>query len=400
MRLSRANLCAFLVCLLSIIGSGCANEAVHSMHELEPFFSHKTPPLNVDEVPLEDEGVQEDESPALFAETPQIALFEKHSSGDVVRVLGIESEGSVCCVSSKPGRVDCFIRGPWSNVLHMSVENGVYSDWDNLGGWITGDIECVSRKEDFVDILSTDSANHIMVKQYTGGEWSKWQKGADIVMETPSCVVRTSEVVECVVLHINARLYNLISIKGTFSLKLLDLGGSIRKRPTYGSFDEKSTTYFAVNSGNKLQGRTLTVVVTKPVWGPWFDLELWTRERPSVTSWPGKQMHLFALDMRNEIMHKTFNGEWSAWLNLGGKFESAPECVSTGPSTVYCFAIGRDMFLYGNTLDGWEWSGWNRFSIDTRFFDKPSCVILTDSKISCYLISTGRKVVELIHAIS
>ena len=242
MRLARANLCAFLVCLLSIIGSGCANEAVHSMHELEPFFSHKTPPWNADEVPLEDEGVQEDESPALFAEAPQIALFEKHSSGDVVRVLGIESEGSVCCVSSKPGRVDCFIRGPWSNVLHMSVENGVYSDWDNLGGWITGDIDCVSRKEDFVDILSTDSANHIMVKQYTDGEWSEWQKGTDIVMETPSCVVRTSEVVECVVLHINARLYRILSTKGTFSLKIQDLGSFVLKRPTYGSSDEKSTT--------------------------------------------------------------------------------------------------------------------------------------------------------------
>ena len=392
MRLTRVNLYMSLACLLAVIRSGCGNKVLYAMHELEPFFSDKSLVVNEDEV-------QEEEEPAALAETPQIAVFDKHSNGDVVRVLGIDSKGSVCCVSSKPGRVDCFIRGPWSNVLHMSAENGEYSDWDNLGGWITGDIECVSRKEDFVDILSTDSTNHIMVKQYTSGEWSAWQKGTDTVMEQPSCVSRSPIMVECVVRSTNTHVYHISSTNGAFSLKLGDLGYSFRKRPIYGSFDENSTTFFAVHTNNQLKSRTLQTV-PKPVWGNWVDLGLWTRESPSVTSWPGNRMDLFALDMRNEIMHKTFNGEWSAWFSLGGEFETAPECLSTGPSTIYCFAIRRDLFLYGNTLDGWEWSGWKRFALDMRFFDKPSCVILTDNKICCYLITTGRKVVELIHTIS
>ena len=94
-------------------------------------------------------------------------------------------------------------------------------------------------------------------------------------------------------------------------------------------------------------------------------------------------MDLLALDIHNAIMHKKFSGVWSAWFNLGGEFEFAPERVSTGPSAVYCFAVGKDLLLYGNTLSGQEWSGWNRFALNVYFYEKSSCTILTDNRLCC-----------------
>ena len=172
-------------------------------------------------------------------------------------------------MSSKPGRVDCFIRGAWSNVLHISAENGEYSDWKDLGAWITGDIECVSRKQGSIDILTTNALNDYTIRQYNNGKWSEWRDGGNTLMEPPSCIARTASDVDCVVQHANTKTFHFSANDGIVALKLQeDLGRTIRKRPTYGSFDRNSTTFFAVSSNNnQLMGRTRTIIGQSPSGG-------------------------------------------------------------------------------------------------------------------------------------
>ena len=122
MRLSRLSLSVLFASLLAFVGLGCSNRIPEAVYDLEPFF------------PDNGLAVNEQEPPAVCADPSQIPVFGKLSNGVVVRVLGVESESPVCCLSSRQGRLDCFIRGPWSNVLHMHLENGEYSDWEDLGG--------------------------------------------------------------------------------------------------------------------------------------------------------------------------------------------------------------------------------------------------------------------------
>ena len=75
------------------------------------------------------------------------------NGGGIIRLLGGQALSRPCCTSWGPARVDCFIRGPQSNVLHMSIDNGEYSEWEDLEGTIVGDIECVSRAVGIITVL-------------------------------------------------------------------------------------------------------------------------------------------------------------------------------------------------------------------------------------------------------
>ena len=68
------------------------------------------------------------------------------------------------------------------------------------------------------------------------------------------------------------------------------------------------------------------------------------------------------------------------------------------PTSCRCF-IGRIWTLDG-VFRGIRIRRWKRFTLDAPFIDKPFCVILTDNKTCCYYITTGKKVVEVIHTIS
>lgn len=64
-------------------------------------------------------------------------MTEKGTHSDWVKVGGKILSGPGVC-SYESGRIDVFAQGPENALIHIWLNNGVWSDWDNLGGFVIG----------------------------------------------------------------------------------------------------------------------------------------------------------------------------------------------------------------------------------------------------------------------
>ena len=307
------------------------------------------------------------------------------------RNLGNRAQSRPCCTSWGPGRVDCFIRGPESSVLHISIDNGVYSDWEDLGGVIVDEIECVSRDVGIIDVLVLDTDIALLVKTFSGGEWSDWQsKAKGRYMEVPSCVARTPSVVDCM-LRATILRGNYISATNGEWTSVIDLAGHLFDSIGCSARDESHLDCFVIGTSLNLYQRYW---IKSSGWDGYVNLGGSVKGRPSVTTWDANRIDVFTLGVKtNSVMQMTFDGRWQAWVDLGGVFDSAPECVTTGVGKIHCFAVGHGSYLYRNSFDGSTWSDWiQSFGF---FLETPSCVVSNEDEITCAVRRFNKEVVLL-----
>ena len=313
---------------------------------------------------------------------------------DSFKVIGADAQGRPCCTSWGPGRVDCFIRAPKSNVMHISIDNGVYSEWEDLGGTIVDEIECVSRDVGFIDVLVLGTDIALWVNTFSGGKWSGWKSKGGRLMEVPSCAARTPEIVNCMLRGTTNKGYHIGAVNGQWT-SYTDLGGVL--------FNPLGCSARGANNFNCfVSGLNLNLYqrywIQGVGWQGYQNLKGLVKGRPSATSWSSNRIDVFSLGVKTDsVMQKTWiDGKgWQEWVDLGGVFDSAPECVTAGVGKIHCFAVGKESCLYRNSFDGAKWSGWIKsygFYLET-----PSCVVSDEDEVACAIRRFNKEVVLLTH---
>ena len=306
------------------------------------------------------------------------------------RISGNTAQSRPCCTSWGPGRVDCFIRAPESNVMHISIDNGVYSEWEDLGGTIIDEIECVSRDVGIIDVLVLGTSSALFIKTFSGGKWSGWQSKGGRLIEVPSCITRTPSAVDCMFRGQGNEGQHIGAVDGKWT-EYKNLGGILFCPFGCTSLNKDHLACFGANGGMTLVDIYWT---TGTGWSRYYFRGGLMNGRPSATSWSSNRMDIFSLGVKeNSVMQRTYDGKWRDWVDLGGVFHSAPECVTTGVGKIHCFAVGEGSYLYRNSFDGMKWLGWEKsFGF---FLETPSCVVSDEDEVTCAIRRYNKEVALL-----
>lgn len=339
-----------------------------------------------------------EETTTHFHSAPYLMLRDSFPRNDrdptasEFRIIGGESMSRPCCVSWGPGRVDCFIRGPVSTVLHLAIENGAYGEWEDLGGVVMNSIECVSTGEGHLDVLVIGEDHELHTKTYTG-EWSDWETRG-FSMDVPSCAARAETKINCMTRGSNNLAWHIDSQDGVWGSWDIVLGtpvspiGCTTRSPT--NFD-----CFACQSDNHLYEKYFEREGSWRGWRLVGDLDVTVKGKPSATSWGKDRIDVFVLGLENDVKQLTWEGAYLPYASLGGPFESVPTCLTTGVGKIHCFGIGQNSFLYRNSFEENEWKGW--VSSNGAFLDTPSCVVSNENEVSCYMRAFNRAIIEAVY---
>ena len=94
-------------------------------------------------------------------------------------------------------------------------------------------------------------------------------------------------------------------------------------------------------------------------WRGWESLGGGLTSDPTVSSWAGNRLDVFARGTDNALWHKWWDGAaWRGWESLGGGLSSGPGAVSWGPNRIDVVARGTDNALWHKWWDGSAWRGW------------------------------------------
>lgn len=79
---------------------------------------------------------------------------------------------------------------------------------------------------------------------------------------------------------------------------------------------------------------------------------------PTVASWGGSHVEVFARGMDGALWHKRFSSNWGSWESLGGSIGSQPVVVARASNRLNVFVRGVDRTLWSRTWNGSAWEGW------------------------------------------
>jgi hypothetical protein len=93
----------------------------------------------------------------------------------------------------------------------------------------------------------------------------------------------------------------------------------------------------------------------------WWYLEGAGVDEPTVVSWGPDRLDVFGRGVNGDVMHKYWNGTWSAWESLGGVISHPVTAVSRGTGKIDLFVRGVDGAVHQNSFPGngpLGWTGW------------------------------------------
>ena len=267
--------------------------------------------------------------------------------------------------------------------MHIRIQDGEHSEWQDLGFVIVGDIECLNRGAGVIDVIVLDVIHRLFHNTLSDEKWSGWVLNGGRLMEVPSCAAQSSTDIACMARGTDNGAY-YIGLSGGKWTSFSSMGGQLLH--PIGCVTRGKLHIDCFTSGSNL--RMYTKYWSKAGWGGWADLGGTVKGRPSVTTWnlttDGRRIDVFFLDIRtNSVLQRTWDGwKWLVWVDLGGYFASNPECVTTGVDKIHCFAVSYEFYLYRNDYEAGWWSGWT--SVEVKCIETPSCVVSTPNVVSCY----------------
>ena len=274
--------------------------------------------------------------------------------------------------------------------MHIRIQDGEVSEWQDLGFIIADEIECVNRDAGVIDVVVLD-IDHALVHNTLSDEvWGGWGSQEGKLMEVPSCGVRSATTILCMARGTNSRGYYIGATSGKWT-NYADMQGTLLHPIGCVARGNVNFNCFASGTNSHLYTKYYT-----GSWGGWQDLGGLVKGRPSVTKWNMSRIDVFSLDPRtNSVVQKTYHGgTWLEWVDLGGTFASSPECVTTGIDRIHCFAVGDESDLYKNDYESGWWSGWT--SVRVKCIETPSCVVSNPNVVFCYCRDFNQALMEMV----
>ena len=167
--------------------------------------------------------------------------------------------------SSASGRLDVFGRGLDNALWHARLQNGVFQNWESLGGIITTEPDATSFSDGRMEVFARGANNAMWRRSWTGSQWTPWVSLGGVLTSGPGAVTRSGNRIDIVV-------------RGT------DTGVWIRQ----------------------FNGST---------WGAWTGLGGIIVGSPALTSKNGTTLDLIARAPESQLWRRTNNGSsWSPWF--------------------------------------------------------------------------------------
>jgi hypothetical protein len=109
------------------------------------------------------------------------------------------------------------------------------------------------------------------------------------------------------------------------------------------------------------------------VWQPWEDLGGGLTGDPVPVSWGAGRIDVFARGVDDDLQHIAYSGgAWGDWESLGGVMTSDPSPITWGSGHLDVFIRSTDAALHHNWLGSSGWSGWS--SLGGSFNGNPAAI--------------------------
>jgi hypothetical protein len=271
--------------------------------------------------------------------------------------LGGVLSSRMAAASWAPDRLDVFVRGTDSALYHRWRSGaGAWSpaghQWERLGGILTSRPTVVARAANRLDVFVRGLDLALWHRAWNGAAWSAWQSLGGVLTSAPVAVARTASAIDVFVRGTDRALW-MRSWDGTQWHPWRRVGGVLSRDIAAISRSASHLDVFARAADDTL-------------WHAGWDGGEWrTASRggalvgaPAVASWSASRLDVFVRG-RDDALWQIFRdgAHWSQWVALGGVLTSDPAAVSWGPGRVDVFARGADHGLMHRAWNG-SWSAW------------------------------------------
>jgi hypothetical protein len=278
--------------------------------------------------------------------------------------LPVAAPVRVATVSSGPGRLDAFVKGPQGHLYHRGFDGTGWGGWDNLDGDVQSYPAAVSAEPGRLDVFVKGPQGHLYHRGFDGTSWSGWDNlGGDIQSE-PAATSSGPGHVDVFVKGPQGHLYHLGFDYRTNGWGGWDnLQGDVESNPAATSSGTGRLDAFVKGP----DGHLYHMGFDGTAWGGWDNLEGDIQSDPAVTSSGPGRLDAFVKGPQGHLYHRGFDGtSWGGWDNLEGDVQSDPAATSSGTGHADVFVKGPQGHLYHRGFDGTSWSGWDILDGDVQ----------------------------------
>jgi len=142
-------------------------------------------------------------------------------------------------------------------ILHEteSISSGVWSDWENLGGYLASGPTAASWGENRLDVFVSGEDEALWHKWWDGRSWSVWERVRDGPISEPDCASWGLNRIDCFVLKKDTEDVLHTYWEGYGWSGWENLGGDPISGPTAAAVDVDHLRVFARFRDNKMHQR-------------------------------------------------------------------------------------------------------------------------------------------------
>jgi hypothetical protein len=244
-----------------------------------------------------------------------------------------------------------YVRGTDGHVWQKAFIDGDWSDWNDLGGEITGTPVAVEYNGD-AHVFARGTDGKLWQKKFDDhGDWSDWNDLGGEIIDSPA-VVEHNGVLHVFVRGTDTGLWQKKWQNGDWS-EWIELGGELGGSPTVLPFKGGIGLYVRGTDG-KLWHKSFG----NGAWTVWFDLGGSISGASIAAVKYNDDVHVFVRGTDGELYQKKFDDDhWSDWIHHEGAIEDSPEALAFG-SALGVYVQGTDGKLWQRSFDNGVWTGW------------------------------------------
>jgi hypothetical protein len=256
-----------------------------------------------------------------------------------------------------------------------------WGSWDKPGGAFVGAPAAASISPNRLDVFVRGNNSHLMHRSWTGSAWSKWEDLGGELADSPACVSGDSRRMDCFVRGKNDSELWHITWNGAKWSAWEKVGGAFAGAPAASSKSVNRVDVFVRGTNSHLMHRYWKA----NAWSNWEDLGSELADSPACVSWDPKRIDCFIGNQKDsELWHISWNGiKWSAWDKVGGAFVGAATVASRTANQLDVFVRGTNTHLMHRSWNGKTWSRWE--DLGGELADSPTCVSWASNRIDCFI---------------
>jgi hypothetical protein len=280
-----------------------------------------------------------------------VALLLGAAVSDVAPAFADVVDDGPAAISSGPGSMAVYARGPDGAIYSSSRVPAGWTTWSSLGGTF----------DSGPGVAVYGGGAHVFARGLEGSEWhwgtAGWHSIGGAVTSAPAATqLRGTDQLWVFVRGADYAIWYSRFSPASGWTPWESLGGSLGSGPAVVSRADGIIDLFARNTNGEVVQRTWF----GDHWTTdWYSLGDYASAAPAVTTHGPDNVEVFVRGREGELWRKTWTpAGWSGWTRIDPTvLNSAPAAATEGPGRISVFArLGNSIAV--NQLEGGAWSGW------------------------------------------